>query len=163
MCLHIYNHLDINSTWKSLVASCILAYTKLRVTVCVCVVKAQTRVFNTSVSSAKLFISSTKHVRLHHRKCSSPAQNTFVTSNKPVRQQCDSYLQVSSKDHLGASDERVYLQCEIMFGGEYISSSLAINAFVFCLEVGLENPPKRTETRGKTFLKKLHFKLGLDL
>ena len=38
-------------------------------------------------------------------------------------------------------------------------SSLAINAFVFYLEVGLETPQKRTETRGKKFLKKTSFQV----
>ena len=35
-------------------------------------------------------------------------------------------------------------------------SSLAINAFVFCLEVGLETP-KKTETRWRKFVKMLFF------
>ena len=59
-----------NSAWKSLVASC------------VGVAKARTCIFNTLVSSAKVFISSTKRIRLPHQNCLSPAQYAFVTSNK---------------------------------------------------------------------------------
>ena len=116
------NHLDINSAWKSLVAMCVF----------VCVAEARTRVFNTFVSSAKVFISSAKRVRLQRQKCSSPSQNVFVASDKHVRLQCDSYLEVSSKDCLVASDERVRLQCEIIFGGDIAEtiSSFVINAFV---------------------------------
>ena len=83
-----------------------------------CVAEARTRGFNTFVYSAKVFISSTKRVHLQRQKCLSPAQNAFVASNKHVRRQFDSYLEVSSRAYLVASDERVRLQCEIMFGGE---------------------------------------------
>ena len=44
------------------------------------------------------------------QKCSPPAQNSFVASNKHVCMHCYSYLEVSSRDCLIASDERVYLQ-----------------------------------------------------
>ena len=114
------------------------------------------RIFNTFVSRTKVFISSAKGIHLNHQKCSSPAQNALIASNKHVRLQCDlymciwrwvaktisllvmnaficsvkSYLEVSSRDYLVAS-----------------------NAFVFYLEIGLVNPPKRTETRGKSFWK----------
>ena len=50
--------------------------------------------------------------------------NAFVCSVK-------SYLEVGSKDCLVANDERI----------------------IFYLKVGLETPPKRTETRGKSFWK----------
>ena len=46
------------------------------------------------------------------------AQNAFVVSNKSVRRQCELYFEVSSREYLVASDERVGLQCELMFGGE---------------------------------------------
>ena len=75
----VYNHLNINSAWKTLVASCSLTWIKLAV--CVCVAEAQTRIFNTFLSSAKVFVSSTKLVRLQPQKCSSSAQNVFATSN----------------------------------------------------------------------------------
>ena len=80
--------------------------------------EARTLGFNTFVFSVKLFISSTKRVRFQRQKYLSPAQNAFVASNKHVRRQFDSYLEVSSRAYLVASDERVRLQCEIMFGGE---------------------------------------------
>ena len=83
-----------------------------------CVAEARTRVFNAFVSSAKLFSSSMKRVHLQRQKYSSPAQNTFVASNKPVRQQCDPYFDVSSTEYLIASDECVCVQFELMFGGE---------------------------------------------
>ena len=82
-----------------------------------CVAEARTHVFNAFVSSAEVFGSSTKRVRLQRQKYSSPAQNAFVASSKFVRRS-DSYLEVSSRDRLVASDERVRLQCELMFGGE---------------------------------------------
>ena len=64
----------------------------------------------------------------------------FVASDKHVCPKCNSYLDVSSKDYLIASDICTCLLFESWF----------------------RNPPKRTETRGKKLLKKLHFKLGLE-
>ena len=52
---------------------------------------------------------------------------------------------VSSRGYLVASDQHVVFS-DIEFGGE--TSCI--------LKVGLETPQKRTETRGKKFLKKLH-------
>ena len=52
-CCDYSKHRKINSAWKLLVASC----------VCVCVAEARTHIFNRSVTSAKLFISSTKTIR----------------------------------------------------------------------------------------------------
>ena len=69
-------------------------------------------VFNTSVSSTNVFISSVKHVHLQHQKCLSPAQNAFVALDKRIHLQCDLYLEVSSREYLVTSDERVRLQCE---------------------------------------------------
>ena len=73
------NHLDINSAWKLLVASCVCVCVR----VCVCVAEAQTRVFDKFVSSAS--------VHLQHETHSSsvpevfvPAQNVFVASDKHV-------------------------------------------------------------------------------
>ena len=83
-----------------------------------CVAEARMRWFNTFVYSAKLFLSSTKRVRLQRQKCSSAAQNSFVASNKQVRREVDSYLKVSSRAYLVASYECVRLQCEIVFGDE---------------------------------------------
>ena len=40
-------------------------------------------------------------------------------------------------------------------------SSPAMNAFIFYLEVGLEMPPKRTESRAKVSEKTL-FQVGMD-
>ena len=48
-------------------------------------------------------------VHLQRQKCSLPAQNAFVASDKYVCLQCDLYLEVTSKDYLVASDERVRL------------------------------------------------------
>ena len=70
------------------------------------------------ISSSNAFDSSTKRVCLQRQNCSSRGQNVFITSYKHVCLQCDSYLEVSNKDYLVASDERVRLQCEIIFGGE---------------------------------------------
>ena len=39
-------------------------------------------------------------------------------SSLPVHRQYDLYLEVKSRDYLVASDERIRLQYEIMFGGE---------------------------------------------
>ena len=50
------------------------------------------------------------------------------------------YLEVGSRDYLVTSDD----------------------ALVFYLEIGLETPPQRTETREKCS-SKIHFELGLDL
>ena len=102
----------INSVRKSLVASCVC------VCVCVCVAEARARVFNTFVSSAEVFISSVKRVRLQRQKHSSPAQNVFVACDKHVRLQCDLYLEVSSRHYLIANDQCVSLECEIIFGGD---------------------------------------------
>ena len=60
------NHLDLNSIWKSLAASC------------VCVAEVRPGVFNVLISSAKC-------INLQHLKCLSPAQNTFIASNQHVR------------------------------------------------------------------------------
>ena len=83
-----------------------------------CMAKARTRTFSAFISSTKLFISNTKRIRLQRQKYSSLAQNAFIASNKPVRLQCDPYFEMSSRKYLVASDERVRLQCELMFVGE---------------------------------------------
>ena len=106
---------------------CVCACLCVCACVCVCVgvgvgvgvAEARTHVFNMFVSSAKVFVSSMKPVRLQHQKCLSPAQSAFVASNKPVHQQCDSYLEVTSRYYLIASDERIRLQCEVMFRGKW--------------------------------------------
>ena len=89
---------------------------------CECVADAQTHVFNAFSTFSFPALSSVHRrlecVCLQRQKCLSPAQNMFVTSDKPVRLQCHSYLEVSSKGDLTASDECVRLQCEIIFGGE---------------------------------------------
>ena len=59
-----------------------------------------------------------KCIHLQRQKCSSPAQNSFVASDKHVHLQCDSYLEVCSKNYLVTSNECICLQCEIIFGGE---------------------------------------------
>ena len=91
------NHLDINSAWKSVVASC----------VCVCLNLERT--FSTRLSPVLVFISSVKHIRFQQQKGFAPAENVFAGSNKRVRLQCDLYLEVSSRDYivayLIASDE----------------------------------------------------------
>ena len=51
------------------------------------------------------------------------------------------YLEVSRRGYLVTRDKHIRLY----------------------LEVGLETPKKKTETRGESLWKKLHFKLGLDL
>ena len=50
-------------------------------------------------------------------KCSSPARNVFIASDMFV---CSvmSYLKVSSKDYLVASDGHVRLQSDVVFRGE---------------------------------------------
>ena len=93
----------------------------------------------------------------HSPKCSYPAQNAFVASNKPVRLHCDLYLEVKSRGYLAASDERMHSSTVWNHVRRWVAetvSSLAMNDFVFWLEVGLETLPKRTETNGKKFLKK---------
>ena len=42
----------------------------------------------------------------------------YEASDKHARLECDLYLEVSSRNYLVAGDERVHLQCEIVFGGE---------------------------------------------
>ena len=102
----------------------------------------RTYVFNVFVSSAKC-------ARLQRQKCSSPDQHKTRSSLAMNAFVCSVMLcsEVSSRGGLVASDQHVRLQCDIEFGGE--TSCI--------LKVGLESPPKRTETRGKKFLKKLHF------
>ena len=82
-----------------------------------CMCEARMRIFNAFVFSVKVFNFSAKGVHLQHQKCLSPAQIAFIASNKHVCLQCDSCLEVSSRDYLIASDERVRLQCEIIFRG----------------------------------------------
>ena len=65
----------------------------------------------------KLAILATQTIAYERQKCLFPAENAFVASDKHVRLQCDSYLEESSRDNLVISDERVHLQCEIIFGG----------------------------------------------
>ena len=84
--------------------------------VCVGVAEAQ-RALATCSPPALVFISCMKHVCFQRHRCSSPAQNVFVASDKHVHLQCDSYLEVSSRDYLVASNERIRLQCEIIFRG----------------------------------------------
>ena len=60
----------------------------------------------------------------------------FVASDKHVRLQCDSNLEVSSRDNLVTSDKRIRL----LFGSWF------------------RNPQKGTKTRGK-FLKKISFQV----
>ena len=98
-----------------------------RVCMCVCVrvcvgeggTEPQMRVFDVFISSAKMFISRTERIRLQYQKCLAPAQNVLVASDKHVRLQCDSNLEVSSTRYFVVCNERVCLQCEIMFGGEW--------------------------------------------
>ena len=75
-------------------------------------------VLNCSSPVRNTFVSSAKGLFL--------AENVFVASDKHVGLQCASYVEVSSRDYLTASDKCIRL----------IS------------EVGLQ-PLKRTETRGK--------------
>ena len=75
-------------------------------------------VVNAFISSANVFISRVKRVCPQQQKCSSPARNVLIISDKPVHLHCDLYLEVSSRDYLVASDELVHLQCEIIFGGK---------------------------------------------
>ena len=82
---------------------------------------------------------------------SGPVQNAFVASDERV---VCLQRDVVFGGCLIASDQHVRLECDIEFGGE--TSCI--------LKGGLEPtppppppPPQRTETRGKKFLKKLHF------
>ena len=80
----------------------------------------------------------------------------FVASDKLVCLQCGSYLEVSSRDCLLVRDERVWLQCEIIFRDGYIAetiSSLAIKRVDLLFGSWLTNPLKRTKTKGRKFLK----------
>ena len=72
------------------------------------------------MSSSNAFVSSAESVRLHRQMCSSPVQNVLGANDQHVhdRLQWDSYLEMTVKDYLVASDEYVRLQCEIIFGGE---------------------------------------------
>ena len=109
------NHLHRTSACKSLVASC------------VCVAETLTHIFNIFISIAKYsspvqnaFISSVKSVHSKHQKCLSPAQKAFVASNKHVCLQCDSYLDLSSRDYLVAKkNQKVGEKC---FCRNFISS-----------------------------------------
>ena len=121
-----------------------------------------------------VFISNAKHVHHQCQKCSSPAQNVFVASDKRVCLQCASYSEVNSRGYLVAGDKRACLQCDIVFGGEYTCSRgylvASDDGFVCSVisyseekRVVFENwfrtPPKREQKlEGKMFLKKLHFK-----
>ena len=140
------NQLDINSAWKSLVASCVLVWLKLK------------HVFNTFISSAEVFISSVKHVRLQYQKCSTPAKNAFVAivinlfvcsviciwrwvagtilslAMNAFVCSVNSYLEVGtcSGDYLAANDKHIHL----LFGSRF------------------RNPPKGIKTMVRTFLGK---------
>ena len=88
------------------------------VCVCVCVIEVRMHFFNTFVSSAKAFISSTKRVRLEHQNvCLQHKMRSLLVINRFV---CSviSYLEMSSRDYLVTSEERVCLQCDTAFGGE---------------------------------------------
>ena len=105
----------------------------------------------------KALVSSPKIVHPKHKTCSSLAINMFVCNVICICRRvaktifalamnafvCSvkSYSEVSSRDYFIASDKRVRLLLESWF----------------------RNPQKRTETKGKSCCKKLHFKLGLDL
>ena len=70
-----------------------------------------------------------QHVKFPVLQCSSPAQNTFVSSTK-CHKTCSPlainmfvfsviwYLEVNSRDYPIASDEHVHLQYDIVFGGD---------------------------------------------
>ena len=63
------NHLDVSSVWKLLVASCL------------CVAEVQSRIFNSLVSSTKVFFSKEKRVCLH------AASKVFTSTTKRFRLQ----------------------------------------------------------------------------
>ena len=107
------NHVHTISVWKSLETSSVRS-----VASCVCVSLKLERAFSTRSSPSALYDVDLQleRVRLQCQKCSSPTQNSFVASDKHVRLHCDSYLKESSKDYLVASNERVRLQCKIIFG-----------------------------------------------
>ena len=69
------------------------------------------------------FASNIKNARPQHKTRSSLALNLFVGS--------ESYLEVSTRDYLVASNERAHLQYEIMFRRERqrLGTSLPINNF----------------------------------
>ena len=72
---------------------------------------------------------------------------------------------MSSEDYLVTSDEHIRLQGEIIFRGEYIAEtilSLAVNTFIFYLEVGLETSQKKHKLEEKVS-EKNYFKFGMDL
>ena len=82
----------------------------------------------------KAFISSAKSVRPQYQTCSSLAINMFICN-----------------------------VIRIWRWGAKTISSVAINAFVFYSEVGLQTHQKEQKLWEKVSEKKLHFKLGLDL
>ena len=147
------------------------------VCVCVCVAEARMNVFYTFVSSAKVFIYSVKRVRLQHQRCLSPAQNAFSNSNKHVRMQCDSYLDI--RDDLITSDicllvspyytypnqrSQVYSKFVCLYFflvTKYKHTKIVASDKRLCLLFGswFRNPQKRTEYTGKEFLKRTSFQI----
>ena len=95
------DHLDVSFVWKSVVASCM------------CVAGVRSRVFN-------VFVSSAKRVCLQRQMCSFPDQHKMRSSLAINAFGCSVilYSEVSSRGYLVASDKRICLQCDIVFGGE---------------------------------------------
>ena len=95
------SYLNMSFVWKSMVASYMFVH----------VADVGMRVFNTFISSTKLFVSSKKCVCIQRLNCSFPARNVFVCS-------VILYSEVSSRDYLVSSDKRISLQFDIIFKGE---------------------------------------------
>ena len=143
------NHLNINTAWKSLVASCVCLWLMLECA------------FSTPLSPAlkcssplwNTFISNAKSVCPQHKTCS-------LSAIKHVRLQCDLYLEVSSRGYFVIKDECVRIQCEIIFGGGDMHihvaetiSSLAIKRVHLLFRSWFRTPLKRNRNQGKKFMK----------
>ena len=119
-----------------------------------CVADAQMQLSMCS-SSALSIHPQLKCVRLQLQNCSSPAQNAFVTSNKVFISSLNTFV-FSTK-----SVRPQHKKCSSLTMNMFVRSviciwravaktilSLAINTFVFCVEVGLETP-KMNRNYGK--------------
>ena len=139
------NHLDIRSVRKSLVCD---------------VAEVRMCVSNSFISSTKVFVSNAKRIHLQRQKCLSPAQNAFVCSVIP-------YSEVTSNDYLIASDKCIHHLFGSWFRNPPPKEQKIGKKFLQNLISSSDGPEKKcrnkTEmknartTRGKKFLRKLHF------
>ena len=93
----------LGSRWKVAVCVCVCLWLKLKQAFSTC-----SLALKCSFPMRNALVSSGKSVHPHH-------ETHLLLAIKHVQLQCDSYLEVSSRDFLIASDEHAHMQCEIIF------------------------------------------------